>query len=69
MVGWCLRQADDPTLQRFLRQRRLRGIAVLPDSKISRQTAEDALVLSRRLGDEKLAKRFAKLVASRSRTS
>jgi hypothetical protein len=44
------------------------AIAQLPDNKLNDRGAEDALVLARRLDDQKLVARFEALVSSRKRT-
>ena len=64
MVAWSCKQAENPTFKRFLDRKRLDTIASLPDRKINLRGAEDALVLARRLGDQKLAARFGALVSS-----
>lgn len=69
IVSLAFHQADDPTIRRYVEQRRLRFIAGKPDSKITRDQAEDGLVLARRHGDRELTVRFMKLVAFRKRRS
>jgi hypothetical protein len=64
IVGLTARQADDPTIKRYLQRRRLSIVARKPDSSISLLDAEDALVLARRLEERVLVTRFARLVAS-----
>jgi hypothetical protein len=68
MVSWACHQAEDPTVKRFLMRKRLMAIAKFPNSQQTRRGAEDALVLARRLGEEKLAARFEALVSSMRRT-
>jgi hypothetical protein len=65
--GWATKQAEDPTMKRFLMRKRLMAIAQIPDSQQSKRGAEDALVLARRLDEQKLVVRFESLVSSLER--
>lgn len=67
IVGWATKQAEDPTMKRFLMRKRLMAIAQIPDSQQSKRGAEDALVLARRLDEQKLVVRFESLVSSLER--
>lgn len=67
IVSWGCKQAEDPTMKRFLMRKRLMAIAAIPDDKQSRRGAEDALVLARRLDEQKLVMRFESLVSSMNR--
>jgi hypothetical protein len=69
IVGLAWNQADDPTIRKFAERRRLTRIARKDDRFITRDEAEDALVLARRHGQKVLAARFTKLVASIKRRS
>jgi len=64
IVGLAVNQADNPTIKRFMRKRLLLGIARKPDSAISLEEAENALVLSRQFNSQFLQTRFTKLVAT-----
>jgi hypothetical protein len=69
IVGLAAAQADNPTIKRFLQQRRLASLAKKPDSKLSLLEAEDGVLLSQRYMAENpsnrfLLTRFTKLVAS-----
>lgn len=64
IVGLAWRQADDPTIRKYVERKRLQFIAGKADWHITRREAEDALVLARRHGEKALVKRFGKLVAS-----
>lgn len=64
IIGLAVNQADNPTIKRFMRKRLLLRIAHKPDSTISLEEAENALVLSRQFDSRFLLVRFAKLVAS-----
>lgn len=64
IVGLAVNQADNPTIKRFMRKRLLLSIARKPDSAISLEEAENALVLSRQFDSRFLLARFTKLVAS-----
>lgn len=64
LISFSKKQAEDPTVKRFLQKRRLTIIAAKPDRQITRLEAEDGLILSKRFEEKALAERFAKLVAS-----
>lgn len=64
IVGLAVNQADNPTIKQFMRKRMLARIASKPDSAISREEAENALVLARQFDCRFLLARFTKLVAS-----
>ena len=67
LISFSQKQAEDPTVKRFLQKRRLAIIAAKPDRQITRLEAEDGLILSRRFEEKDLENRFAKLVASLKR--
>jgi len=60
-------RAQDP-VKRYLEGKRLRLLASKPASRLSFTEAEDGLVLARRLGDDVLAAKFGKVLASRKRS-
>jgi hypothetical protein len=64
LVSLSKRQAEDPTVKRFLQKRRLGIIAAKPDRQVTRLEAEDGLILAKRFEEKNLEMRFAKLVAS-----
>jgi len=65
IVGLAVNQADNPTIKRFMRKRLLLGIARKPDEEISREDAENGVVLARQFDCRILLTRFEKLVASK----
>ena len=67
LISFSQKQAEDPTVKRFLQKRRLAIIAAKPDRQITRLEAEDGLSLSRRFEEKAQENRFAKLVASHKR--
>ncbi len=69
IVGLAWRESDDPAIRRFIEKKRLGHLAAKPDNRITRDQAEDGLVLARRHGQTALVKRFGKLVASRRRST
>ena len=67
IIGLAWSQAENPTWKRFHMRKRLQAIADVPDRKLNLRGAEDGLILARRLGDERLVKRFEALVTSLKR--
>lgn len=65
IVGLAWRQADDPTIKKFLEEQRLRKLVrklfVAPGT-LTLPEAEDGLILASRHGDRALAKKFTKVV-------
>ena len=58
IVGLAAAQADNPTIKRFLEQRRLGLLAKKRDGKLTLLEAEDGVLLSRRYMGEKPSNRF-----------
>ena len=66
-VALAYRESDEPIVKPALQKLRLARLARIPTNKIALDEAEDGVVLSRRLGERDLEKRFA-MVARDLRT-
>jgi hypothetical protein len=60
-VAFAYRESDKPVVKPALRKLRLARLARIPTNKITLDEAEDGVVLSRRLGERDLERRFAKV--------
>ena len=57
-------QAAEPNIKPALMKLRLARLARIPGRKLTLDQAEDGVVLSRRIGEPDLERRFAKVAAS-----
>jgi hypothetical protein len=57
-------QAAEPTIKPALLKLRLARLARMPEGKLTLDQAEDGMVLSRRLGEPDLERRFATVARS-----
>ena len=59
LVALTCREKDEPVIKPTLEKIRLARLARIPTSRLTLDGAEDGVVLSRRLGEKDLEKRFA----------
>jgi hypothetical protein len=59
LVSLALREASEPTIKPALMRHRLAALARVPMDRLTLDQAEDGVVLSRKLGERDLEKRFA----------
>jgi hypothetical protein len=59
LVVLACHEKDEPSIKPALEKLKLARLARLPTSRLSLDEAEDGVVLSRRLGEKDLEKRFA----------
>lgn len=64
LVAFSLHEASEPTLKPALMRLRLARLARMPGDSLTPDQAEDGVVLSRRLGEPDLERRFAAVVKS-----
>jgi len=62
LVKLSFREATDPVIKPAVEKLRLAKLAAMPPSRLTLDQAEDGVVLSRRLGEKELARRFAMVV-------
>jgi hypothetical protein len=72
LVRIAFHEAVEPTIRPAVMRMRLARLARMPADRLTLDQAEDGMVLSRRLGEEDLGRRFAEVAAiikaHRSRT-
>jgi len=67
IVSLAANQAEDPSIRRFLQNRRLVAILKKRESDVTLAEAEDALAITRYLKDDVLHRKFEKMVASKKK--
>jgi hypothetical protein len=65
IVDLAAGQAEDPSIRRFLQERRLEAILRKPESQVTLPEAEDGLAIARYLNKKELHAKFARMVASK----
>jgi len=62
LVKLSFREATEPVIKPAVEKLRLAKLAKMPPSLLTLDQAEDGMVLSRRLGEKELERRFAAVV-------